>query len=132
MLVEGSEEGEGADGSEAADAVNGAAGAAEAAEAADAAPSTPRVVGVELRSPFQLASADGLTTEFTNFVRGYSGALDYVWCAVCSSAVYSTKTRAWLWSCMEIVCTAVLLRRPCRCPACCSASSASLPIHQWV
>lgn len=37
------------------------------------------IVGLELTIPFQLGSADGLRTEFTNYVRGYSGALDYVW-----------------------------------------------------
>ena len=37
-------------------------------------------MGVDLRSPFALAPADGLRTEFTNYVRGYVGALDYVWC----------------------------------------------------
>jgi hypothetical protein len=31
-------------------------------------PSTPRVVGVDLRSPFSLAAADDLRTEFTNYV----------------------------------------------------------------
>ena len=31
-------------------------------------PSTPRVVGVHLRSPFSLAAADDLRTEFTNYV----------------------------------------------------------------
>ena len=41
----------------------------------------PAVTGVELHIPFTLASADGLTTDFTNYVRGYKGALDYVWWA---------------------------------------------------
>lgn len=39
----------------------------------------PAVTGVDLQIPFRLTSADGLTTDFTNFVRGYKGALDYVW-----------------------------------------------------
>ena len=37
------------------------------------------IVGLDVTIPFQLRSADGLRTEFTNYVRGYSGALDYVW-----------------------------------------------------
>mmetsp|Transcript_9356 Transcript_9356/g.28148 ORF Transcript_9356/g.28148 Transcript_9356/m.28148 type:complete len:1012 (-) Transcript_9356:263-3298(-) len=39
----------------------------------------PAVVGVDLTIPFHLAPADGLVTEFTNYVRGYRGFLDYVW-----------------------------------------------------
>lgn len=39
----------------------------------------PAVSGVDLQIPFRLTSADGLKTDFTNFVRGYKGALDYVW-----------------------------------------------------
>ena len=47
-------------------------------------PGSPRspaevVPGVALASPFELASADGLRTEFTNYVKGYQGLLDYVW-----------------------------------------------------
>ena len=51
-----------------------AAAAVEASAAADPGaadadgPSTPRVVGVDLRSPFSLAAADDLRTEFTNYV----------------------------------------------------------------
>jgi 2',5'-phosphodiesterase len=36
-------------------------------------------VGLDLSIPVRLASADGLQTAFTNYVRGYNGALDYVW-----------------------------------------------------
>ncbi len=57
------------------------AAVADAAARPDGAPATPHVIGVDVRSPFgPLASADGLRTEFTNYVRGYAGALDYVWC----------------------------------------------------
>lgn len=51
----------------------------------------PAVAGTALSIPFRLASADGLTTDFTNYVRGYKGALDYVWCAPCASAVACLK-----------------------------------------
>jgi hypothetical protein len=59
---------------QAAAAVEAAASAAAAPEphpaAADAQdPATPRVVGVDLCSPFSLAAADDLRTEFTNYVR---------------------------------------------------------------
>lgn len=37
------------------------------------------VTGIPLSIPFQLCSADGLQTPFTNYVRGYSGLLDYIW-----------------------------------------------------
>ena len=36
-------------------------------------------MGLDLSIPVQLSSADRLRTAFTNYVRGYSGALDYVW-----------------------------------------------------
>ena len=36
------------------------------------------IVGLDLTIPFDLRSADGLRTEFTNYVKGYIGALDYV------------------------------------------------------
>ena len=36
-------------------------------------------MGLDLSIPVRLASADGLRTAFTNYVRGYNGALDYVW-----------------------------------------------------
>lgn len=42
-------------------------------------PEAEPVTGVPLSIPFQLRSADGLQTPFTNYVRGYSGLLDYVW-----------------------------------------------------
>eukprot|EP00884_Botryococcus_braunii_P003659 jgi/Botrbrau1/13294/Bobra.27_2s0014.1 len=35
--------------------------------------------GLHLTIPFSLASADSLETDFTNYVRGYRGCLDYVW-----------------------------------------------------
>lgn len=38
-----------------------------------------RVDGIPLDIPFQLRSADELQSPFTNYVRGYSGLLDYVW-----------------------------------------------------
>jgi hypothetical protein len=38
-----------------------------------------RFPGLDLQIPFVLASADNLETEFTNYVRGYRGALDYIW-----------------------------------------------------
>lgn len=37
------------------------------------------ITGIPLSVPFQLRSADGLQTPFTNYVRGYSGLLDYIW-----------------------------------------------------
>ena len=37
------------------------------------------VAGMDLTSPFALRSADGMEPEFTNYVRGYQGLLDYVW-----------------------------------------------------
>lgn len=36
------------------------------------------VVGIDLSHPWELASACGLKTSFTNYVRGYIGCLDYV------------------------------------------------------
>lgn len=42
------------------------------------APSTPAVTGVDVSVPFALRSADGGRYEFTNYVRGYTGLLDYV------------------------------------------------------
>ena len=43
------------------------------------APAAAETVGLDLSIPVQLSSADRLRTAFTNYVRGYSGALDYVW-----------------------------------------------------
>lgn len=37
------------------------------------------ISGADLSSPFVLCSADELKTPFTNYVRGYTGLLDYVW-----------------------------------------------------
>ena len=34
---------------------------------------------MHLRVPYQLRSADGLRYPFSNYVRGYTGLLDYVW-----------------------------------------------------
>ena len=38
-----------------------------------------KVYGVHLRAPYQLRSADDLQYPFSNYVRGYTGLLDYVW-----------------------------------------------------
>ena len=38
-----------------------------------------RVHGVHLRAPYRLRSADDLELPFSNFVRGYTGLLDYIW-----------------------------------------------------
>jgi len=43
------------------------------------APPAAETVGLDLSIPVQLTSADRLRTAFTNYVRGYNGALDYVW-----------------------------------------------------
>ncbi len=37
------------------------------------------VNGISLSIPYQLRSADDLHSPFTNYVRGYSGLLDYIW-----------------------------------------------------
>ena len=37
------------------------------------------VNGIPLSIPYQLRSADDLQSPFTNYVRGYSGLLDYIW-----------------------------------------------------
>ena len=37
------------------------------------------VSGVDLDSPFDLSTADDMITEFTNYVQGYQGLLDYIW-----------------------------------------------------
>ncbi|DBA96565.1 TPA: hypothetical protein ACH3X1_015434 [Trebouxia sp. C0004] len=37
------------------------------------------VNGISLSIPYQLRSADDLQSSFTNYVRGYSGLLDYIW-----------------------------------------------------
>ena len=34
---------------------------------------------MDLQVPYQLRSADGLRYPFRNYVRGYTGLLDYVW-----------------------------------------------------
>ena len=52
-----------------------APGVADSNSTAEAEP----VTGIPLSVPFQLRSADGLQTPFTNYVRGYSGLLDYIW-----------------------------------------------------
>ena len=56
---------------------------AAAHDAADSCSSTAAaaepVTGIPLSVSFQLRSADGLQTPFTNYVRGYSGLLDYIW-----------------------------------------------------
>ena len=38
-----------------------------------------QVNGISLSIPFQLRSTDELQSPFTNYVRGYSGLLDYIW-----------------------------------------------------
>ena len=38
-----------------------------------------RVFGVHLRAPYRLRSADDLKYPFSNYVRGYTGLLDYIW-----------------------------------------------------
>ena len=38
-----------------------------------------RVYGIHLRAPYQLRSADDLKYPFSNYVRGYTGLLDYIW-----------------------------------------------------
>ena len=38
-----------------------------------------RVYGVHLRAPYHLRSADDLQYPFSNYVRGYTGLLDYIW-----------------------------------------------------
>lgn len=37
------------------------------------------ITGVPLATGLHLRSADNLQTPFTNYVRGYSGLLDYIW-----------------------------------------------------
>lgn len=39
---------------------------------------------MDLELPFRLRAADDLKTPFTNYVPGYKGLLDYIWC-VCGS-----------------------------------------------
>jgi mRNA deadenylase 3'-5' endonuclease subunit Ccr4 len=55
---------------------NAATGAADITPRADTAGI---VEGMDLTSPFSLQSADGMEPEFTNYVKGYQGLLDYVW-----------------------------------------------------
>ena len=38
-----------------------------------------KAYGVHLRAPYRLRSADDLQYPFSNYVRGYTGLLDYVW-----------------------------------------------------
>jgi mRNA deadenylase 3'-5' endonuclease subunit Ccr4 len=49
------------------------------------------ITGVDLRAPFRLSSADDLQYPFSNYVRGYSGLLDYVWYQPEHLQVGSTK-----------------------------------------
>jgi len=37
------------------------------------------IAGMKLDSPFLFDTSDGMAPEFTNFVRGYQGLLDYIW-----------------------------------------------------
>lgn len=37
-----------------------------------------RVYGIHLRAPYRLRSADDLGYPFSNYVRGYTGLLDYI------------------------------------------------------
>lgn len=37
------------------------------------------VTGIPLTTGLQLRSADDLQSPFTNYVRGFSGLLDYIW-----------------------------------------------------
>jgi len=37
------------------------------------------VSGMDLDSPFKLSTADDMIPEFTNYVQGYQGLLDYIW-----------------------------------------------------
>lgn len=37
------------------------------------------VSGMDLDSPFRLSTADDMVPEFTNYVQGYQGLLDYIW-----------------------------------------------------
>lgn len=38
-----------------------------------------KVCGIKLTSTFSLASSDDMKPEFTNYVKGYQGLLDYIW-----------------------------------------------------
>ena len=38
-----------------------------------------KAFGVHLRAPYRLRSADNLKYPFSNYVRGYTGLLDYIW-----------------------------------------------------
>lgn len=55
------------------------AAASSGADSNGTAEATAQVTGIPLSVPFQLRSADGLQTPFTNYVRGYAGLLDYIW-----------------------------------------------------
>ena len=76
---EGDGEGQGGDRKDGTDATDGSGSGTGAADI------TPRtdiegvVEGLDLTSPFSLQSADGMEPEFTNYVKGFEGLLDYVW-----------------------------------------------------
>lgn len=55
------------------------ANAQEQATATSSDSDSAQVTGTPLSIPFQLRSADELQSAFTNYVRGYSGLLDYIW-----------------------------------------------------
>ncbi|KAK9846341.1 hypothetical protein WJX81_001906 [Elliptochloris bilobata] len=66
-------------GAPAAASTAGGAAATEGAGGLGGAGNGGAVHGVDLEHGFRLASVDSLATPFTNYVRGYSGLLDYVW-----------------------------------------------------
>ena len=70
-------ENDGGDGDE-GDADDVGTGAADILPRSDSAAAS-IIAGMDLASPFALRSADGMEPEFTNYVRGYQGLLDYVW-----------------------------------------------------
>ena len=42
------------------------------------------VTGISLTTGLQLRSADDLQSPFTNYVRGFSSLLDFIWCELVS------------------------------------------------
>ncbi len=77
----GEEDVDGQDGGrqEAMDTKEGSNAATGAADITPRADTAGIVEGMDLTSPFSLQSADGMEPEFTNYVKGYQGLLDYVW-----------------------------------------------------
>ena len=67
------------DGEDGMDTNDGSSAGTGAADITPRAGTEGVVDGLDLTSPFSLESADGMEPEFTNYVKGYEGLLDYVW-----------------------------------------------------